>query len=143
MIVAHVTFTLSNVVVDPVVIFITVDAFRRIALSTTDGALDTRVLVLGVVMNTSALLSYLVMFPEISSIASLANLERLALETAVDGANLTDIFAVREVVFNTVTLVVLELSVDTGLAGLTMLSIAALNAVLDSVATSFACSILI
>jgi hypothetical protein len=61
----------------------------------------------------------------------------------VDGAHLADIIAVREVVFNTVTLVVLELSVDTGLAGLTVLGISALDTIFDCITTFFASSILI
>ena len=56
---------------------------------------------------------------------------------------MTDIIAVREVILNTVALVVLELSVDTGLAGLTVLGISALDTIFDCITTSFASSILI
>ena len=94
-------------------------------------------------MNTSAFLADLVVFPEVSGVAGFTDVKRFTFETAMDSAHLADIITVGEVIFNTVAFIVLKFSVDSGLTCLAVLGVAALNAVLDSVTTFFASSILI
>lgn len=141
--VGSVAFTLSNVVVDPVVILITVNALRGVTFGTADGTLDAGVFVLGIVMNAPTFLADFVMLPEVSGVTSFTDVKRFTFKATVDGTNLADIVGIGEVLVNTVALVVLELSVDASLTGLTMLGISALNAVLDSVVASLASAVLV
>lgn len=67
--VGSVAFTLSNVVVDPVVILITVNALRGVTFGTADGTLDAGVFVLGIVMNAPTFLADFIVLPEVSSVA--------------------------------------------------------------------------
>ena len=94
-------------------------------------------------MNTSALLSYFVVFPEVSGVAGFTYIQGFTFKATVDRADLTYIVGVREVLVNTVTLVVLELSVDSGLAGLTVLGISTLDTIFDSVVASLTGAILV
>lgn len=55
MVVGGVAFALAGFVVDPVVVLVAVYAFSRVASCTTNSALDTGVLVLGVVADAFAL----------------------------------------------------------------------------------------
>ena len=78
MVVGGVAFALAGFVMDPVVVLVAVYAFSRIASCTANGTLDAGVLVLSVVPDTLAFVCHWVMFPEIGSIASLADGEGLA-----------------------------------------------------------------
>ena len=143
MIVSVVAFTLAGFVVDPVVILVTVDTFSGVASGTTDGALDAGVLVLSVVAHASALLGLGVEFPEVGGVAGPAHREGLALEAAGDRAGLADVGLVGEVLVDALALVVLELPVDAGLAGLAVLGVVAEHAVLDGVGALLAGAVLV
>lgn len=94
-------------------------------------------------MNTSAFLADLVMLPEVSGVAGFTYIQGFTFKATVDRADLTYIVGVREVLVNTVTLVVLELSVDSGLTCLAVLSISTLDTIFDSVVASLTGAILV
>ena len=143
MVIRDVAFTLTGLVVYPMVVLITVDTFSGVASGTTDGALDAGVLVLSVVAHASALLGLGVEFPEVGGVAGPAHREGLALEAAGDRAGLADVGLVGEVLVDALALVVLELPVDAGLAGLAVLGVVAEHAVLDGVGALLAGAVLV
>jgi hypothetical protein len=69
LIVTDVTFTLPDVVMNPMIVLVAVNALRGVTLSTADGALDARIIVLSVIVDASALLADFIMLPEVSTVA--------------------------------------------------------------------------
>ena len=69
MIVTDVTFTLPDVVMNPMIVLVAINALRGVTLSTADGALDARIIVLSVIVDASALLADFIVLPEVSSVA--------------------------------------------------------------------------